>query len=228
VHRFLLANGGPLKDVRQQYLQDLRERWMFYSDPIERHQKARMFSGRLVELQVAVWLESQDWTISSLEALREGPDIEAYVNDDRTTAFEVKFIGTEDDDFNQIVKSLAKNRAVGKSASLYDPVDYLLFRCYEAAKQLEKYSCDRIAIIIIDESVWSARFALQVKKNWIDWAHPTFFLVHDFEEFLKSQPYYPKVINELQPVLARLNAIWILTRSAHYQYRCEFTHDLSE
>ncbi len=60
VHRYLMTAGLARPDVRQPYLLDLRERWMLYSDPIERHQKARMFSGRLVELQCAEWLELQD------------------------------------------------------------------------------------------------------------------------------------------------------------------------
>ena len=76
-HRYLMTAGLPRSDVRQQYLRDLRERWMLYPDPIERHQKSRMFLGRLVELQCAEWLELQGWTVSGLEALREGPDIDA-------------------------------------------------------------------------------------------------------------------------------------------------------
>jgi hypothetical protein len=93
-----MTAGVPRPNVRQQYLQDLRERWMLYSDPHERHQKARIFLGRLVELQFAEWLELQGWTVSGLEALRQGPDFEAYTHDGRPTAFEVKFIGTENDD----------------------------------------------------------------------------------------------------------------------------------
>src|SRR5207249_2856911 len=66
VHRYLITAGLPKSDVRQQYLQDLRERWMLYADPVERHQKFRMFAGRLVELQCAEWLELQGWTVSGL------------------------------------------------------------------------------------------------------------------------------------------------------------------
>ena len=80
---------------------------MLYADPIERHEKARIFSGRLAELQCAEWLELQELErFSGLEALREGPDIEAYANEGQATAFEVKFIGTEHDDFVTILERL--------------------------------------------------------------------------------------------------------------------------
>jgi len=50
---------------------------MFYEDPLERHQKSRIFNGLVVELQFAEWLETLGWTIVGLEAFRDGPDIEA-------------------------------------------------------------------------------------------------------------------------------------------------------
>ncbi|HDP69649.1 MAG TPA: hypothetical protein ENN38_02435 [Actinobacteria bacterium] len=202
---------------------------MLDEDPAERHRKARIFLGRLTELQLAQWLELHGWTVSGLEARRQGPDIEACAADGRTAAFEVKFIGTNDADFAQIVESIA-HRPAGGSVSLYDPVDYLLFRVYEAAKQLQKYQCDCIAVIIIEELTWSTRFALQVKQGWIDWANPSFFLKHDFEQFLQGQSCYPEILNnsELQSVLGNLTALWILTLSADFQYQCEFMYDLSE
>ena len=143
VHRYLMTAGHPRPDVRRQYLQDLRERWMLYADPIERHEKARIFSGRLAELQCAEWLELQGWIVSGLEALREGPDIEAYANEGQATAFEVKFIGTEHDDFVTILERLVGQPA-GGPVSPYDAANYLLFRVYEAAKQLQRNAYNRI------------------------------------------------------------------------------------
>lgn len=78
VHRYLLQSGRINSRVRKQYINDLQEKWMDNSDPLERHEKFRMFYGRVVELQCAEWLEKQDWGIYDLEAFREGgPDIEA-------------------------------------------------------------------------------------------------------------------------------------------------------
>ncbi|HSF30987.1 MAG TPA: hypothetical protein VLK82_11020, partial [Candidatus Tectomicrobia bacterium] len=59
VHRYLMTAGLPRREVRKQYLRDLRERLMYYTDPVERHQKSRIFFGRLAESQCAEWLESQ-------------------------------------------------------------------------------------------------------------------------------------------------------------------------
>ena len=184
VHRYLIAEGLPRPNVRQQYLQDLRERWMFCSDPIERNQKYRMFSGKLVELQFAEWLELQGWRVSVLEAFRKGPDIEAYASDGRATAFEVKFVGIEDDDFASILASLARQPA-GRSVSLYDPVDYLLFRVYEAAKQLQQVKCDRIAVVVVEESTWQNRFEIQLSGGWFDCTNPSFFPSMTLKDFWK-------------------------------------------
>ena len=226
VHRYLVTRGLPRPDVREQYRQDLRERWMLYADPAERHQKFRIFSGRLVELQFAEWLELQGWTVSGLEALREGPDVEAYAKDGRAAAFEVKFIGTENDDFGKILESLAGRPAAG-TVSPYDAVNYLLFRVYEAAKQLRQVVCDRIAVVVVEELTWF-RFELQLSDGWVDWSNPRFFSGHAWEGFLAGQrARYPNLLDDLQPALRSLNAIWILRQSEGYQYHREFEYRLS-
>jgi hypothetical protein len=94
-----------------------------------------MFLGRLAELQFAEWLEELGWKIVGLEALRTGSDIEAETHDAVRGGFEVKLIGTEDTDFKLILQSLA-GKIVADSVSPYAAVNYLLFRVYEAAKQL--------------------------------------------------------------------------------------------
>jgi hypothetical protein len=193
---------------------------MLYSDPIERHQKFRMFAGRLVELQFAEWLELQGWTVSGFEAVREGPDIEAYASDGRTTAFEVKFIGPEDGDFAMILKSLA-SQSTGGLVSPYDAANYLLFRVYEAAKQLERSDCDRIAVVVVDEPTW-LRFKSQLNHGWIDWPNPRFFSGHAWEGFLARQrTRYPDLPDDLQPTLQGLNAVWILKQSEGYLFHRE-------
>jgi hypothetical protein len=227
VHRYLIPEGFPKPDVRQQYLQDLRERWMLYSDPKERHQKFRMFAGRLVELQFAEWLESQSWTISGLEALQEGPDIEAYASDSRPAAFEVKFIGTTDSYFAAILESLAGQSAL-RFPSLHGAANYLLFRVYEAAKQLQRGARDRIAVVVVEELTWPM-FRSQLTNSWIDWANPKFFSSGQvWEEFMACQrTRYPDLPNDLQPTLRSLNAVWMLKQSADYQYHREFEFPLN-
>ena len=125
VHRYLIAHGSVRPDVRQQYRQDLCERWMYYDDPVERHRKWRIFCGRVAELQCAQWLEGRGWAITGLEAIREGCDIEATSPDGSTTAIEVKYIGTEDADFSAIVSSIA-GASGARFSSAYSGVNYLL------------------------------------------------------------------------------------------------------
>lgn len=98
IHRYLFESGCVNSRLRRQYLKDLRETWMNDADPIERHHKFKMFSGRLVELQCAEWLEGRGWKIAELEAFREGPDIEATDENQVHTAFEVKYIGQDTED----------------------------------------------------------------------------------------------------------------------------------
>ena len=222
VHRYLITAGLPRLDVTQQYLNDLRERWMHYSDPIKRNQKFRIFFGRLVELQFAEWLESQRWTVCGLEALRDGPDVEAYTTSEGRAAFEVKFVGVENDDFALVLKSLAGQRAVGP-VSPYAAANYLLFRAYEAAKQLQVSPYNRIAVLVVHGLTWD-RFDLQLRDGWIDWVRPSFFPGDRvWQGFLECQQRrYPNIAADLQPALADLNAIWILKMLSDYQYNREF------
>ena len=220
VHRYLMNAGLPRPDVRRQYLQDLRERWMLYADPIERLEKARIFSGRLAELQCAEWLELQGWTVSGLEAQREGPDIEAYANEGQTTAFEVKLIGTEHDDFVTILESLAGQPA-GGPVSPHDAANYLLFRVYEAAKQLQRSAYNRVAVVVVEALTWF-RFQIQLKHGWINWANPSFLSSHTWEGFLARQrTRYPSLPDDLHPALQSLNAVWIVKQSEGYRYHRE-------
>lgn len=163
IHRYLIDGGSLRPNVRHQYLKDLRERWMHCVDPIERHRKSRIFHSRLAELQCAEWLEAQGWVIEGLEALREGPDIEAASAEGAAAAFEVKLIGTEDVDFEMILRNIA-GEAAGGPVSAYSGINYLLFRVYEAAKQLAGINSRRIAVVIVEDLTWW-RFELQLKNG---------------------------------------------------------------
>ncbi|MBI4493209.1 MAG: hypothetical protein HY690_10505 [Chloroflexi bacterium] len=200
---------------------DLRERWMLHSDASERHQKSRIFLSRLAELQCAEWLEGQGWLVTGLEALRAGPDIEARMEAGPVTAFEVKLIGTEDEDFGMILKSLAGG-SVAASVSPYSGVNYLIFRAYEAARQLARAAGRRIAVVAVAEATWW-RFHVRLKHTWIDWANPR-FLGQDpkWEEFLKKQrSRYPGIPGDMAAVFGGCDALWILRQSDDYQYELE-------
>lgn len=226
IHRYLIEAGAPRPNLRQQYLQDLQEHWMACKDPLERHRKARAFLGRLIELQCAGWLESRGWTIEGLEAFREGPDIEARIDSGVVTAFEVKFIGSEDEDFLLVLNSL-RGRSAARSSSPYAAANYLLFRAYEAAKQLKRTALRRIAVLVVHEQTWY-RFDLQLKQDWIDWCNPAFFQGDpQWEEFLKERrERYPQLEGEMRQALRDLDAIWILRLSDPWEYARVFEIDM--
>ena len=222
IHRYLTNAGFICSGVRQQYLKDLQERWMLQVDAIDRHQKFRMFLGRLAELQFAEWLEGRAWVITGLEALREGPDIEAKASTGAGSAFEVKFIGSEDNDFGMILQSLAGKPAAGP-VSPYSAMNYLLFRVYEAAKQLKKTTSGRIAVMVVEDLTWF-RFEVQLKDGWIDWVNPKFFNGDPiWQAFLKNQQRrFPNLPKDLSVTLAGLDAVWIVKQSYGFQFGLEY------
>jgi len=220
-HRYLFASGDLNPGVRKQYVNDLREQWMTMVEPMERHHKFKMFFGRLIELQCAQWLEEQGWTITGLEAYRQGSDIEAQTADGNTTAFEVKFIGQNDRGFDSVARSLRGEAGV-TLGSPYTGVNYILFRAYEAAKQLQQ-SCNaaRIALIVIDEMTW---FTLEtpLKDGWINWQNPRFNPNDPFID--KQRETNPKLNMELGPTLQTIDAVWILKGCSGH--RLEREHEL--
>jgi hypothetical protein len=222
IHRYLTNAGSICSGVRQQYLKDLQERWMFQVDAIDRHQKFRIFLGRLTELQVAEWLEERAWVITGLEALREGADIEAKANTGAGSAFEVKFIGSEDKDFGMILQSLAGEPVAGP-VSPYSAMNYLLFRVYEAAKQLARTTNGRIAVVVVEDLTWF-RFDIQLKDGWTDWANPKFFNNDPaWQEFIEEQRHrFPNVPTDLSMTLAEVDAVWIVRQSYGYQFNLEY------
>jgi hypothetical protein len=165
----------------------------------------------MVELQFAEWLESQGWTIGHLEAWGAAHDIEATNAEGDDAAFEIKFIGIEDAAFDLRLKSIAGDAAAG-SLPLYSAVNYLLFRVYEAARQLRDAAQSRIAVIIVED--WS-RFDFQLKGKWIKWGQPEFIGAEpEWESFLRTQEKkYPSVSSDLASVVAGLDAVWIVPMS---------------
>jgi hypothetical protein len=200
---------------------------MLDSAPNRCNQKSRIFSGKLAELQFAEWLETQSWSVTSLEALGSPTDVVARAPDGSDlAAFEVKLIGVEDGDFAAIVRSIA-GQPSSQSVSAYDPVNYLLFRAYEAAKQLQKVEFRRVAAVVIEELTWF-RFDLQLEDGWIDWANPQFHTGHDWEKFLSSQrTRYPDLPEDLGITLHSVDALWILKWKEGYSFSREYVIPLA-
>jgi hypothetical protein len=222
IHRYLLAAGTVRARVRKQYLKDLRETWLREQEPLERHRKWKIFYGHLVELVFAAWLEEQSYTITGLEALREGPDIEAVSPSGLRGAFEVKFIGSEAADYEMLLKSL-KGEPSGDFVSPYSAINYLTFRIYEAAKQLQRVGTNRTAVLIFDEMAWQ-RLEQQLKETWIDWRHPQFVGTDGgWETFIISQyKKCPGLPGDLAETIREIDSTWILRQSSEFEFCHEY------
>jgi hypothetical protein len=221
VHRYLMSPAGILPSVSKQYVKDLRERWMFDADPVERNRLSRIFRGRLIELQFASWLESQSHRIVGMEATRKGPDIETLSESGEANAFEVKFFGMEDGDFRVLLRSMGGYPA-GGAVSPYQAINYLLFRVYEAARQLRATSGRKTAVVVIDELSWF-RFDMQLRGNWIDWENPRFIAPDDhWNQFLSlQQRRYPDLPNDLVHMIRGIDSVKIFRQNAAFEFRLE-------
>ena len=220
VHRYLLQSGAAATGLRAQYREDLKERWMLATDHLRRHRLSRIYLGRITELQIAEWLGSHSWTITGLEAFREGADVTAVHPSVGETDFEIKMVGTEDADFESIVQSLAGLPA-GRWLSPYSSMNYLVFRAYEAAVQLQRSSHRRAAAVVLSD--WE-RFEMQLTGGWVNWADPH-FMEQDKELLPALQARYPDLVSKTAPrdALSQIDDLYLLRRANGYEYHLERT-----
>jgi hypothetical protein len=219
IHRYLIHGGALNPNISRQYIKDLPERWMYYTDALKRHRASKRHSGRVAELQCAEWLEILGWKIVGLEALRPGSDIEAKSETGLFTAFEVKFIGDEDDDFRIILHSMA-NGPSASTVSPYTACNFLLFRIYEASRQLVYYNGQRIAVVVIDDPTWW-RFEFPLNDRWILRNNYEFFSDDtEWEKFMGRQKKCPSTA-DLHDALRQIDAAWILRRARGYTFQLE-------
>lgn len=224
VHQYLFRDGKLRPELTQQYRRDLREQWMFDPDPERRHSQSKIFMGKVTELQVAQWLDANGWSVTGLEAIGGGPDVEAIAPDGQTVAFEVKHVGIEDNYFRAILESLA-GRHSGQSASSYDAANYLLFRVYEAARQLGKTPGMKVAVVAINDLAWD-HFELQLRERWIDWSAPKLYdscsgASPDWEMFMRSQDQHPRLHEDLAETLDVLDEVWVFHVLGDLRYERE-------
>jgi hypothetical protein len=223
VHHYLLADGRVKPELRRQYAQDLRERWLLETGILERHQESRRFMGRLVELLCAQWLENTSWRITGLDALHEGPDIAAEHGTEGPASFEVKYLGQEDSDFEAIVANLHGPPKV-QIKDLYAAANFVAFRVYEAAKQLVRLDGRRIVLLVVNEIAWH-NVEFQLRGDWIDWRNAKLFDANStsWRAFLVAQrERYPDLDEELPAAIRSLHDVWILKLRDGYELSQEF------
>jgi hypothetical protein len=221
VHAYLLDGKKPKKLLRKQYKQDLIEKWMLKKTPLERHKEARGFNGKLAELISSSWIESQGWKIMNLEALGGLFDIEAISPQGKCCAIEVKYIGEEDCRFEESIKSLMSGEAVSGGLNHYDGYNFILFKAYEATKQLSNFKGDRYVFIVISNLDWGF-LDIAIKDNWLQ-QYPSKFTdlaSSKWENFLskkKNQKKYQNIDTEINEVLNQIKELWII-EDDHWEY----------
>ena len=226
IHRYLMTETGISAKARKQYVKDLREKWMLDPDPGERHRLSRTFRGRLIGLQYAEWLEGQNHSILGMEAVRQGPDIEARSPDGVTTSYEVKFFGMEDADFQTLLASMRSGPA-GGAISVYRPLNYLIFRVYQASLQLASALGDRAVVIAIDGMAWF-RFDMQVSCGWIDWSNPAFMQVdEEWQRFMEAQPNGGPSATDLRNAISQIGRAKVYQQNAAFEFKLELDAETS-
>lgn len=218
IHRYLMEGDNPKPSLTEQYAKDLRECWLLEETSIERHRKEKMFMGKLIELQCAEWIEDQGWKISNIEALGGNTDIEALSPEHVECAIEIKYIGQRDEDFLAVVNNLSgKSRII--TLSPYASSDFILFKVYEAAKQLQRCTKTRIVFLVIHEIAWPLLEKV-LKENWMKWGSPRFYNSDpEWKDFLQRQKNrYPDIEEDLSNVINSIAELWVIKMIGGFQY----------
>lgn len=221
VHAYLLDGEKPNNLLTKQYKQDFIEKWMLEKTSLERHRKARSFNGKLAELISSSWIESQGWKIVNLEALGGSFDIETISPQGKNCAIEVKYIGEEDCRFEENLKSSMSGEAVNGGLNHYDGYNFILFKAYEATKQLSNFKGDRYVFIVICNSAWGS-LDIAIKDNWLQ-QYPsklTDLASSKWQDFLskkKKKEKYQNIDTEINEVLNQIKELWII-EDDHWGY----------
>lgn len=211
LHRFVLDGNECREKVTAQYKKDLRETWVLEIVENSRYKKARNYLSRLAELHFARWLETQQWQVHNLELYGGQFDVEGIDNNQVATAFEIKFLGQREVLF-ELIRASFTNATAGR-LGVYSPIDYLIFRLYEAAHQLQGTSAHRVAVAVVSD--YDVSYKIPLSEGWVDWANPS-FLKRDpeIQDFLARQyTKNPNLDADLKTFITGLNEIWIL----HYK-----------
>jgi hypothetical protein len=99
-----------------------------------------------------------------------------------------------------------------------------MFRTYEAAHQLQNCIENRIAIIVIDSSMW-VYSSIAFKNGFIDWNNPVFFdLGREWQDLInKNRKKYPTIDLDLCETIKTLNEVWIVIKDRH-SYSLKIRH----
>ena len=214
IHKYILESEQLRPDVTQQYRKDFREKWLFESNPVARYRAARLYQSRIAELSFARWLERCGRKISNLEAYGGAFDVSAVSPAGEAVDFEIKFLAQREVVFE--LNRASFQAPIATWLGMYSPIDYLLFRVFEAARQLEPSLRTRIAVAIVKD--YQVSYEIPLTENWIDWTKPSFLRRDsEIEAFLDHQyKGNPDLDIDMQRAIASVSEVWILKDSGPF------------
>lgn len=226
IHAYCLDGGELHSALTKQYKKDLADRWMFKEDLKQRFKRTRVLQGRLNELLFAQWLEGESWNIEGLEAHGANVDAVASSTEGTLCSFEVKHIGQDELSFDLDVEALQGNGVSFGRLPVYSPVDYMLYRVFEAARQLADEHNRKVVVMIL--SNFDRSYKLPIKEGWIDWKVPKFLRMdEDIDEFLEGKYIEnPSLNDDLKKYISQLDEIWFFDNHAPLTMRRRKVLDL--
>ena len=152
-------------------------------------------------------------------------DIEATSPNKISYAIEVKYIGIQDYRYNEIIKSLESDD-VGGCFNLYDGYNYILFKAFEAAKQLSAFSSNRLVMIVASSLDWDF-LKIPIKDKWI-YDRPYGFSPSSSKQwsrFLegkkKKEKRFSNIEGEIDSVISGLKEWWVLREEERFNFLFE-------
>lgn len=224
LHDVLMVDGKIHRDITSQFRKDLQETWILQPTHLERFEQTRRFMSRWMEIKFAQWLESKGWRTSSMEALGGKFDYSGFNPEGVKSDFEVKYIPKEDVAYELNVAAFNDENGVAVGHfDIYSPVDYLLLRIANAAKQLRKSVECRIVCIIAEEYHRALRIPLSDNPPWIELQDPQFTgLSEAIDPLLKKErAKNPSFDSDLITDIALVNEVWIMTPTNGFGLECK-------
>ncbi len=215
LHRFLTPK---LDKIEKNYLKDLSEKWMDKSDLVEQNIAFKRYMGKLIEIIFAFWLEKKKWKVVELAATGCMFDIIAQY-DNIFYDFEIKYLGIEDSVFESFIVSYKGIRNVF-TFPYKDAYNFLLYKVYTGAKQLNK-SSNGIVIIVIDD-IASNLFSAELINRWISWENPKFLnnSSKKWDDFISNKrKKNPEIEQELYFYIKKLSEIWFVINSSNFDLK---------
>jgi len=165
-------------------------------------------------------MSARGWRVTGLAALGADVDIAAVSPAEQAYGFEVKYVGHATSEFLVEVDALANPAGGGGAVSMVnDAANYLLFRVYEAAKQLQNYGQRNGVAVAIEQRTWA-----RLQRNAaVSWEAPAFLGASDrWNAFLERQrARYGNFEAEMAEIVPRLDRLCIMRVTGSHEYVLE-------